>query len=150
MIQNPEATLRAFRSDEPYLGVTVADSLTTAAELLNPLAPSSTFDWHVLTSLWSYVSHGEAWIPENVTTGDPEFDGWMYETQNNMREAIKQYATAIRRRPKNYTLHAQRGAAFVQLGQLDSALTEYTQYLNGSAEREHHEACSLLPPAGAR
>lgn len=56
---------------------------------------------------------------------DPELKGWLAYGSGRFDEAVKQYAVAIARKPKEYGLHAGRARAFIPLLQYDSAAAEF-------------------------
>jgi tetratricopeptide (TPR) repeat protein len=148
IIQNPNETLRRLRNgnESDDIGLATADTLRNAASLLDPFTLSSTFDWQVLDALLSQASHGEMWLTQGRRTGDPVWDAWMYESLGQVGNASKQYATAIRQLPKNYWLHAARGAVLVQAGELDSAVTEYRAYLEAARKRDTTKLVRFFRP----
>jgi tetratricopeptide (TPR) repeat protein len=109
------------------------DSLYSAAYIRNPFVVSR-LDFFIYEEFVSQLTNGEAVGLFRGRTGDPAFDAWMAYMQGNHARALRYYATAIKRQPKEIELHVERARSFAALAAPDSALTEMSKALEKMRE----------------
>ena len=73
----------------------------------------------------SQATDGEVNEVDLAMIPDPALKGWLAYGSGRFDEAVKQYAIAIGRKPKEHGLHASRARAFIPLLQYDSAAAEF-------------------------
>ena len=117
--------------------VRAIDSLATEAMLRNPFF-SPRFDRLLLEEAIAYVSNGAAWL-DRARSGNPGWDAQMAFADGKLADAVRLYADALRRRPRDYGYRAPRGRAFVMLLQYDSAANEFTQLLAEMRKKDEKE-----------
>ena len=111
------------------------DSLYFAAYARNPFLVTR-LDFHIFEEYMRQVTGSDAVGLFRGKTGDAGFDGWMAYTQGNHRNAIRFFATAIKRDPEELELHVLRARSFAALAVADSALAEMSKALEKMREQE--------------
>jgi Tfp pilus assembly protein PilF len=84
----------------------------------------------------SQATDGEVNEVDLAMVPDPALKGWLAYGSGRFDEAVKQYAIAIARKPKEYGLHAGRARAFIPLLQYDSAAAEFDAERRVEQQRE--------------
>lgn len=107
--------------------LTRIDSLRYEALLREPLIYTK-LDAVLVHDFFSAVSlatDGEVSELDLAMVPDPATKAWLAYGSGRFGESVKQYASAINRKPKAQGLHAARARAFVPLLQYDSAAAEF-------------------------
>lgn len=107
--------------------VRAIDSLATEAMLRQPFF-SPRFDRLLTEETIRHISNGQAFL-DRMRTGDPGYDASMAFADGKLEEAVRLYAEALKRRPKDFGYRAPRARAFYLMLKYDSAASELTKLL---------------------
>lgn len=75
--------------------------------------------------------------------GSPSFRAWVAYSETRFRDAVEFYAEAIRKKPDNYELHAERARSFYHLMRFDSTVAEMNRALEGYRKEDEEDLVVL-------
>jgi len=117
--------------------VRAIDSLAVEALYRNPFY-FARFERVMLDRVVAEVT-GSSQFMSSRRTGDPAFDGYLAYSEARFDDAIAHYGDALRRKPREYELRAQRARAFYHRTMFDSAANELTILLEEMRQRDEKQ-----------